>query len=75
MYSLPRLNRCRAGILVRKLSIALALAGLLLGTVLVGWYGFGRVLTSVQRVGWSDFAVICGWQLLLNPKFGLTLGR
>ena len=28
---------------VKKLSIALALAGLLLGTVLIGWFGFDRV--------------------------------
>jgi hypothetical protein len=31
---------------VRKLSIVLALAGLLLGTVLIGWFGFGPVLVS-----------------------------
>jgi putative membrane protein len=57
---------------VKKLSIALALAGLLLGTVLIGWFGFGRVIASVERVGWADFGVIVGWQLLLFVVLGLA---
>jgi len=57
---------------LRKLSLALALVGLLLGTVLVGWFGFGRVMAGVQRVGWGDFALIAGWQLLLFAVLGLA---
>ena len=63
-YSPRWRNRCRAGRpaprpagksghSVRKLSIVLALAGLLLGTVLVGWFGFGPVLAAVGSVGWG----------------------
>jgi putative membrane protein len=57
---------------VKKLSIVLALAGLLLGTVLIGWFGFGRVITGVRRVGWEDFALIVGWQLVLFAVLGLA---
>jgi hypothetical protein len=57
---------------LKKLSIALALAGLLLGTVLIGWFGFGRVITGVRRVGWEDFGLIVGWQLLLFAVLGLA---
>lgn len=57
---------------MKKLSIVLALAGLLLGTALIGWFGFGRVITGVQRVGWGDFALIVGWQLVLFVVLGLA---
>jgi glycosyltransferase 2 family protein len=57
---------------VKKLSIALALAGLLLGTVLIAWFGFGRVIAGLRRVGWADFGLIVGWQLLLFGVLGLA---
>ena len=57
---------------LKKLSIALALAGLLLGTVLIAWFGFGRVIAGMQRVGWADFALIVGWQLVLFVVLGLA---
>jgi glycosyltransferase 2 family protein len=57
---------------VKKLSIALALAGLLLGTVLIGWFGFDRVIDGLRRVGWADFALIVGWQLVLFVVLGLA---
>jgi putative membrane protein len=57
---------------LKKLSIMLALAGLLLGTALIGWFGFGRVIAGVQRVGWQDFALIVGWQLVLFVVLGLA---
>ena len=57
---------------MKKLSIVLALAGLLLGTVLIGWFGFGRVIAGVRRVGWADFALIVGWQLVLFVVLGLA---
>lgn len=57
---------------MKKLPIVLALAGLLLGTVLIGWFGFGRVLDGVARVGWGDFAIIVSWQLLLFAILGLA---
>ncbi|MGA9016111.1 MAG: HpnL family protein, partial [Acetobacteraceae bacterium] len=57
---------------MKKLSIVLALAGLLLGTVLIGWFGIDRVVSGVRRVGWGDFAVIVGWQLVLFAVLGLA---
>ncbi|MGC1407726.1 MAG: lysylphosphatidylglycerol synthase domain-containing protein [Acetobacteraceae bacterium] len=57
---------------MKKLSIALALAGLLLGTALIGWFGIDRVISGVRRVGWGDFAVIVVWQLLLFAVLGLA---
>ncbi len=57
---------------MKKLSIVLALAGLLLGTVLIGWFGYGRVLAGVGRVGWADFAMIVGCQLVLFVILGLA---
>ncbi len=57
---------------MKKLSITLALAGLLLGTALIGWFGIDRVVSGVRRVGWGDFAVIVGWQLVLFAVLGLA---
>jgi putative membrane protein len=57
---------------VKKLSIALALAGLLLGTMLIGWFGFGRVITGIRSIGWEDFGLIVGWQLVLFAVLGLA---
>jgi glycosyltransferase 2 family protein len=57
---------------LKKLSIALALAGLLLGTALIGWFGIDRVVSGVRRVGCGDFAVSVGWQLVLFAVLGLA---
>ncbi|MEJ0016331.1 MAG: lysylphosphatidylglycerol synthase domain-containing protein [Acetobacteraceae bacterium] len=57
---------------MKKLPILLALAGLVLGTVLIGWFGHDRVLAGISRVGWSDFAMILGWQLVLFTLLGLA---
>jgi glycosyltransferase 2 family protein len=46
--------------------------GLLLGTLLIGWFGFDRVIVAVGRVGWGEFVVIIGWQLLLFVPLGLA---
>jgi putative membrane protein len=40
--------------------------------VLIGWFGFGRVIAGVQRVGWADFAAIVGWQIVLFVVLGLA---
>lgn len=57
---------------MKKLSITLALAGLLLGTILIGWFGFGRVIAGVRSVGWGDFALIVGWQLVMFVVLGVA---
>jgi putative membrane protein len=57
---------------VKTLSIALAVLGLLLGTLLIGWFGAARVLAGVLSVGWGGFAIVLGWQLLLFAILGLA---
>lgn len=57
---------------MRKLSIALALIGLLVSLFLIGWFGFGRVLDSIGRVGWSRFGEYIGWQMVLFVILGMA---
>ena len=63
---------CRKITPVKTLSIALAVLGLLLGTLLIGWFGAGRVLGGVLSVGWGGFAIVLGWQLMLFAILGLA---
>jgi hypothetical protein len=45
---------------LKKLSVALAIIGFTLGTLLVGWYGFGAIATvtlSVGKDGPPDLAI------------------
>lgn len=48
---------------LRKISILLAIVGLLLGTILVGWFGLDRVLTAMLSVSVGGFALLCVWQM------------
>ncbi len=57
---------------MKKLSIALALLGLLLATLLIGSFGFHTVTSAVGRAGWSGFALICFWQLVIFLPLGLA---
>ena len=58
--------------LVRTLSIVLALVGLLVAVLLIGWFGFGNVASAVGRIGWPEFGLIIGWQLVLFVILGLA---
>jgi putative membrane protein len=51
--------------------VVLGLAGLLLGTVLIGWYGFGHILRATASVGLAGFIAVCLWQLVLFALLGL----
>ena len=55
---------------LRKLSIALAIAGIILATLLVGVYGFGRIANAMLSVGAPGFALFCAWQLLVIAILG-----
>jgi putative membrane protein len=55
---------------LRKVSFLLALAGVMLSTLLIAWFGFDRVIQGVSRVGWGGFAVIVVWQLVLFAILG-----
>ena len=50
---------------MKHLSYVLALLGVLIGVLLVAWFGLGNVATAVSRIGWPEFAIIVGWQLVL----------
>lgn len=65
-----------AGISSRLLrwSVVLALAGLALGTALIGWFGAGLVFREVLSVGAGGFALVCAWQLVLFVGLGLAWG-
>jgi glycosyltransferase 2 family protein len=56
---------------LKRLSIALGLIGLLLGTALIGWFGFARVAQATLSVGAPGFAAVCAWQMVLFATLGL----
>ena len=47
---------------MKHLSYVLALLGLLIGVLLVAYFGVGNVVAAVSRIGWPEFALIVGWQ-------------
>ena len=55
---------------MKRLSIALAVAGLVAGTLLVGWFGFGHVAAAVLSVGWGGFGLLLAWQMALFVLLG-----
>jgi putative membrane protein len=57
---------------MKRLSYALALLGLLIALLLVSYYGFGNVVSAVSRVGWPEFGLIVGWQLVLFVILGIA---
>jgi glycosyltransferase 2 family protein len=57
---------------MKRLSYALALLGLLIALLLVSYYGFGNVVSAVGRIGWPEFGVIVGWQLVLFVILGIA---
>jgi putative membrane protein len=48
-----------------------AIIGFMLGTLLVGWYGFGAIAAVMFSVGENGFAVFCVWQLLTIVVLGI----
>ncbi len=57
---------------MKRLSYLLALLGLLLAVLLVSYYGFGNIVTAVSRIGWREFALIAGWQIVLFVILGFA---
>ena len=55
---------------LKTLSVVLAVLGVLVALLLVGWFGFGNVAASVGRVGWPEFGIIVAWQLALFVVLG-----
>ncbi|MBV8589770.1 MAG: flippase-like domain-containing protein, partial [Acetobacteraceae bacterium] len=57
---------------MKRLSVALALGGLALGTILIGWFGFGRVFDEVLSIGWGGFWLLVACQMLIFLALGLA---
>lgn len=56
---------------MKKLSIGLAIGGLTLAALLVGWYGFAPIATSLLSVGGGGFLLFCVWQFVTMTVLGL----
>jgi putative membrane protein len=57
---------------MKRASIAFAIAGLLLATGLIAYYGADTVLGSVLSVGWQGFAGYAAYQVILFIILGLA---
>jgi glycosyltransferase 2 family protein len=69
---LPARPDRRRGLSPARLGVALAaLAGLAVAVGVIGWFGAGRILASVERIGPGGFALYAGYSLL---TFALTGG-
>src|SRR5215813_8451971 len=55
---------------MRIATIIVAIAGLVLGTAIVAYFGFGEVLSGLETIGWSGFAIILVYQLTLYLLLG-----
>ena len=57
---------------MKQISLALALAGLALGTLVIGWFGFGRVAEAALSVGWGGFMLLAACQVALFAILGMA---
>ena len=57
---------------MKRLSYVLALLGVLIALLLVSYFGLGNVVAAVSRIGWPEFGLIIGWQIVLFVILGLA---
>jgi glycosyltransferase 2 family protein len=57
---------------MKRLSYFLALIGVLVIICLVAYFGLGNIVTSIGKIGWLDFAVILGWQIVMFIVLGVA---
>jgi putative membrane protein len=57
---------------LKRTTIAFAVLGLLLGTLLIAWFGAGGVVQALLSVGWGGFALYVAWQFVLFAVLGLA---
>lgn len=57
---------------LKFLSITLAVLGVALTTLLVGWFGAGRVTDAILSVGWAGFALFALAQLATMALLGVA---
>jgi putative membrane protein len=56
----------------KLLSIALAILGAVVATLLIGWFGFGRIAGAILAVGGYGFELYAAWQVLLFVLMGVA---
>jgi glycosyltransferase 2 family protein len=57
---------------MRIVSIVTAIVGLLLGTAIVGYYGFGAVGSALIAIGWAGFFAVLLYHLALIVLLGMA---
>jgi putative membrane protein len=57
---------------MKRAAIFAAIAGLLIGTAIVGYYGFGAVAQALGRIGWGGFLSIVAYHVALLAGLGLS---
>lgn len=57
---------------MRIVSIVSAIVGLLVGTAIVGYYGFADVWHALAAIHWVGFAIVCAYHLALFCVLGLA---
>jgi len=57
---------------VKPATIVIAIVGLVLGTAVIGWFGFGAVAHAFLAVGWTGFAAICAFHAMVYCLLGLA---
>ncbi|HEY2131457.1 MAG TPA: lysylphosphatidylglycerol synthase domain-containing protein [Acetobacteraceae bacterium] len=55
---------------VKSLSLAFTILGLLLGTLLIGWFGAARIGETLMAVGWRGLMLVCAWQMAMFVVLG-----
>jgi glycosyltransferase 2 family protein len=53
-------------------TILAAVAGLILGTIIIGYFGFGAVADALVAVGWGGFLAICAYHAVFVGILGLA---
>lgn len=57
---------------MKRAAILAAITGLVIGTAIVGYYGFGAVLKALGQIGLSGFLAILAYHVALTAGLGLA---
>ena len=57
---------------LKRVSIALAILGITLGSLLVGWFGWDRIFAAILSVGGQGFSGYIAWQAAVFVLLGIA---
>src|SRR5215469_3778739 len=57
---------------MKLVTILAAIAGLVLGTVIVAYYGFGAVAAALGTIGWGGFLIVAAFHLAVMGLLGIA---